>query len=118
MTCRSLSLARPLAPSLASLPERRFPLVIRLPSIQVVELEVEPPPGWAEQRPARRLVTDFGRVEEERTAVGRRDRSTLTVELPAQVVPPESYRDFVRFCHAVDELTARPLTLTRGDAGE
>lgn len=113
MTCRGLSLARPLAPTQAPLPERRFPLVIRLPMTQVVDLDVEFPPGWAERRPPRRLVSDFGRVEETRTVDGRRERSTLTIELPAQVVPPESYRDFVRFCHAADELAARPMSLSR-----
>ena len=113
MSCRALSLDRPLAPALASLPERRFPVVLRLPQIQVIELEVEAPAGWEVLGAPRRLVADFGRLEETRTIDGRRLRSTLTVELPAQVVAPDDYPDFVRFCHAVDELAARPLTLRR-----
>jgi hypothetical protein len=29
------------------------------------------------------------------------------------VVAPEEYPEFARFCHAVDELAARPPTLSR-----
>ena len=113
MTCRSLSLARPLAPSLATLPQRRFPLILQLPLLQVTELNLVPPPGWSEERPPRRLTARWGSLDETLALDDRGLHSTLRLELPAQVVGPEDYPDFARFCHAIDELTARPPTLRR-----
>lgn len=118
MTCRTLTLARPLSPVLASLPERRFPLVVDLPLIQVIELEIEPPPDWSEERPPRRLTTDWGSVGEELGRIDGRLRSTLRLEVPAQVVAPSDYAAFARFCHAVDELAARPPILRRLGPGQ
>jgi hypothetical protein len=111
MICRSLALARPLVPALASLPERSFPLVLQLPILRRLELMITVPGGWVLDRPPRQLQTRWGAVNELLEREGDRVRSVLTVEFPAQTVTPEEYPDFARFCHAVDELTSRPPVL-------
>ena len=113
MTCRSLVLSKPLAPALASLPLRRFPLVLRLPVLQRLELEIELPAGWVIDRAPRRIEAVWGEVDEELEVDGRRVRSALYLRLGAQVVDPESYPEFVRFCHAIDELGSRPPVAQR-----
>jgi hypothetical protein len=109
--CRSLVLARPLAPVLASLPQRHFPLVLQLPLVRRHELVIEPPEGWVLDRPARRLETRWGSVSEILEDEAGRSRSVLTLEIPAQTVTPEEYPEFARFCQAVDELVSRPPRL-------
>jgi hypothetical protein len=113
MECRGLVLSRPLVPALASLPERRYPLVVNLPITERVELVLDGPPGWSVERAERRLEAEWGSVHEELDVDGRRVRSVLTLEVPARTVTPDEYPQFVRFCQAVDELSARPPTLER-----
>jgi hypothetical protein len=108
-------LANPLVPLLATLPQRRYPLVLRLPIERRFKLELEPPPGWrpADRRP-RRLDTEWGSVEEtlSETSDGTQT-SVLQVEVPAQTVAPDAYPAFARFCQALDELARRPPRLRR-----
>jgi hypothetical protein len=113
LICRSLVVTRPLVPMLASLPERRHPLVLQLPLLRRVELAVAPPEGWTIDRPARRLQTEWGAVDELLTADSQQMRSVLKIAIPAQTVSSEEYPRFARFCHAVDELTSRPPRLRR-----
>jgi len=113
MECRSLVLARPLVPVLASLPERTFPLILQIPLLRRIELELDPPDGWTIDRAPRRLQAGWGTVEERLEAGDGRFLSVLEIEMPAQTVSPEDYPAFARFCHAVDELVSRPPTLTR-----
>ena len=117
MVCRSLILANPLVPTLARLPERTYPLMLRLPIERRVELDLTPPSGWrAKPRRPRRLETRWGSVAETLGDADNPSRSVLRIALPAQTVSPEEYRDFARFCQAVDELTTRPPRLERIDA--
>jgi len=110
--CRSLVLARPLVPVLASLPERAYPLVLRVPVERRFELELVPPPGWESANlPPRRLETGWGSVDEQIERTNGSFRSILRVKLPAQTVATNDYRAFARFCQAVDELTTRPPRL-------
>ncbi len=111
MACRSLVLGKALAPALASLAERTFPLVLHLPILQRYELELVPPPGWSGEARPRRLETRWGSVHEELEVGAGRVRSVLRLELPAQTVDPADYPEFARFCHAVDELVLRPPVL-------
>jgi hypothetical protein len=111
LACRNLVLARPLAPVLASLPQRQFPLVLELPLLRRHELVIEPPAGWTLDRPSRRLETRWGSVSEVLEGDAGSWRSVLTLELPAQTVSPEEYPDFARFCQAIDELVSRPPRL-------
>jgi len=111
MECRSLVLARPLSPRLASLPSRHYPLVLDLPILQRLELVLHAPPGWTPRARARRLETRWGEVTEEVSAGGGTLRSVLELRIPAQVVSPADYPGFVRFCHAVDESMSRPPVL-------
>lgn len=111
LICRSLVLARPLAPVLASLPQRHFPLVLQLPLTRRHELVIAPPEGWGFDRPARRLETVWGSVSEILGEDSGRWRSVLTLEIPAQTVTPDEYPEFARFCQAVDELVSRPPRL-------
>jgi hypothetical protein len=115
LVCRELVLANPLVPLLATLPQRRYPLVLRLPIERRFKLELEPPPGWrpADRRP-RRLDTEWGSVEEtlSETSDGTQT-SVLQVEVPAQTVTPDAYPAFARFCQALDELARRPPRLRR-----
>ena len=117
MVCRHLVVTRPLAPTLASLPDRSLPLVLHLPHEQTVVLELEPPAGWSATWPERRFDAPWGEVREE--MVGREGRalSTLELRIPAQVIEPDDYPGFVRFCHAVDELLTRPPVLVRTTRG-
>jgi hypothetical protein len=113
MVCRALVFSKPLAPVLAALPTRRFPLIMPVPVLQVNDLTIDLPDGWTiEQRP-RRVEAQWGSVVETIELEGQRYRSVIRLELPAQTVPPEDYPGFARFCHAVDELGSRPPTLTR-----
>ncbi|MCP4901043.1 MAG: hypothetical protein GY906_29080 [bacterium] len=113
MTCRALTLSRPLSPSLAALPERSFPLVLRMPILQSVEFDLEVPSGWSVDRGERQIETEWGRVTEtlERKPNGLHSRAVL--EVPAQVVSPENYPQFSRFCRAVDELMGRPPVIEK-----
>lgn len=112
MTCRSLVLAQPLAPALASLPERRYPLVLALGFAQQLTLELVAPPGWTIDRQPRRLTSRWGTVDETLTRDGAAIRSVLAITIPPQTVDPADYPEFARFCHAVDELASRPPVLT------
>ncbi len=113
LECRHLVPAKPLVPALASLPERRFPLILQLPVDRRLELTVLPPEGFASHRPPRLLETTFGSVHEELATSGNTLRSSLVVTIPSQVVAPTDYPAFARFCQAVDALTLRPPVLTR-----
>jgi hypothetical protein len=113
LDCRRLNLVRPLAPELASLPERSFPLVLRLPVLRRYEVELRVPEGLQIPTKARRLETRFGSVAEDLTVEANLLRSVLRLELSAQVIQPEEYQEFVRFCHATDELMARPFRFDR-----
>jgi hypothetical protein len=113
MECRGLVVSRPLVPSLASLPERGYPLVVPLPITERVELVLEAPPGWSMDRAPRRLEAEWGSVAEELTVDGSRIRLLLTLGVGALTVEPSDYPRFARFCQAVDELASRPPTLQR-----
>lgn len=113
MECRGLVVSRPLVPSLASLPERSYPLVVPLPITERVELVLETPPGWSMDRAPRRLEAEWGSVAEQLTVDGSRIRSLLTLGVGALTVEPRDYPRFARFCQAVDELASRPPTLQR-----
>ena len=113
MTCRGLVVSKPLVPSLASLPERSYPLAISLPITERVELVLDAPSGWSMERPPRRLDAEWGSVAEQLTVDGSRIRSVLTLEVGARTIEPADYPRFARFCQAVDELSARPPTLER-----
>ncbi len=118
LVCRSLVLARPLVPVLATLPSRTHPLVMRLPVERRLELELVPPPGWqVAERPPRRLEAAWGSVLETLSAAQGAQRSELSIVLPAQTVEPAGYRAFARFCQAVDELATRPPRLQRAPRG-
>jgi tetratricopeptide (TPR) repeat protein len=112
LTCRSLVLAQPLVPILASLPDRRYPLVLQLPIERRLTLEIVPPAGWQlTDRPPRQLEADWGSVSETLQPIDGSLQSVLSIRLPAQTVAQEDYRRFARFCQAVDELTTRPPRL-------
>jgi hypothetical protein len=113
MECRGLVVNRPLVPSLASLPDRQYPLVLDLPITERVEIGLRLPEGWADARSSRRLETEWGAVNETLTVDGDRHRSVLTLKVPARTVEPDEYPQFARFCQAVDELTSRPPVLLR-----
>ena len=113
MVCRGLVFPKPLAPILAVLPTRRFPLIMPVPVLQRNELVVEAPPGWTMDRRPRKIDTRWGSVVETIEREGQRFRSVLRLELPAQTVVPDEYPEFARFCHAVDELNLRPPILVR-----
>lgn len=113
MECRGLIASSALAPVLASLSERRQPLVLQLPVLRREEVTIQPPPGWKMSRPARRLSTSWGRVDETIEVTEKEHRSTLILEIPPVIVPPEDYPGFARFCRAVDELVSRPPRFVR-----
>ncbi len=113
MTCTELNLARPLSDALASLPERRFPLVLQLPIVRIQELHLELPAGWTVDPKPRRLEAEWGTLDETRTVRDGTLDSVLRLTIPAQKVPPERYPEFARFCHAVDGLMMRPLRIVR-----
>jgi hypothetical protein len=111
MICRNLVLNQPLAPVLASLPERHFPLVLQLPILRRREVVIVPPEGWTIDRPPRRVQSVWGAVDEtlDRNESGL--QSVLTLRVSAQTVEPSDYPDFARFCQAADELMSRPPEL-------
>jgi hypothetical protein len=113
MTCRSLVLAKPLSTSLASLPERTFPLVLHLPILQRLELVLSPPAGWKPVATPRVLSARWGSVGETVNSSADGLDSVVTLDIPAQTVSPGDYPEFARFCHAVDELLARSPSLER-----
>jgi hypothetical protein len=114
LVCRSLILTNPLVPTLARLPERTYPLMLRVPIERQIALDLVSPPGWrAKGRSPRRLDAKWGSVSETLEEVDGSRRSVMRIGLPAQTVAPEDYRDFARFCQAVDELTTRPPRLER-----
>ncbi|MCJ7754772.1 MAG: hypothetical protein MUP13_09420, partial [Thermoanaerobaculales bacterium] len=112
LVCRSLVLANPVVPVLASLPERRYPLVLRLPIERRLELDLVAPDGWSVvARPPRRLSADWGSVEETLSTADGAQTSMLHILIPPQRVEPADYAAFARFCQALDELTTRPPRL-------
>jgi hypothetical protein len=113
MVCRQLVFSKPLVPVLAALPTRRYPLIMPVPVLQRQELVIEVPEGWTVDRVPRRIEARWGSVTETTDRDGRRHRSVLRLELPAQTVSPDDYPEFARFCHAVDELSSRPPVLSR-----
>ena len=113
MSCTQLNLARPLSDALASLPERRFPLVLQLPVVRIQETDLELPDGWTADPSPRKLETPWGRLEETRSVSGGRLHSELRLSIPAQKVPPERYPEFARFCHEADRLMTRPVRIFR-----
>ncbi|MDX2436736.1 MAG: hypothetical protein QNL88_06785 [Acidobacteriota bacterium] len=114
LVCRSLVLSNPLVPVLASLPERQYPLVLRLPIERRLKLDLVAPDGWSVvSRPPRRLSTNWGSVTETLSDADGAQRSVLHIEVPAQRVEPEEFAAFARFCQALDELTTRPPRLEK-----
>ena len=114
LVCRSLVLANPMVPVLASLPERTYPLVMRVPIDRLLELELVPPSGWqVDESPPRQLAAQWGSIDETLDRAGGAYRSALRIKLPAQTVEPDEYPTFARFCHAADELSSRPPRLVR-----
>jgi len=114
LVCRSLVLAHPLVPMLASLPERNYPLVLRVPIERRLELDLVSAPGWEPVYYApRRLEAQWGSVDEDLQNETGSLRSTLHIVLPAQTVATENYPTFARFCQAIDELSTRPPRLRR-----
>ena len=113
LVCRRLVFSKPLVPVLAALPTRRYPLIMPVPVLQRNELVIEAPEGWTVDGAPRRIETRWGSVVETIERDGRRHRSVLQLELPAQTVAPDDYPEFARFCHAVDELNSRPPVLNR-----
>jgi hypothetical protein len=112
MVCRALVFGKPLAPVLAALPTRQFPLIMPVPVLQRSELTIELPDGWTIDRPPRRIESRWGSLIETLDREGQRLTSVVRLELPAQTVAPEDYGEFARFCHAVDELNSRPPVMT------
>jgi len=114
LVCRSLILANPVVPTLARLPERTYPLMLRLPIERRIQLDLVPPPGWKPiKRQPRQLNAEWGSVSETLEQVDGARQSVLSISLPAQTVSPTDYRAFARFCQALDELTTRPPRLVR-----
>lgn len=113
MVCRTLPVSRLLSPVLASLPERKFPLVLQLPILQTIEVDLTVPDGWFIERNERRIETEWGSVKE--TLNRRPDglESILSFEVPAQIISPERYAEFSRFCRALDELVRRPPVIEK-----
>jgi hypothetical protein len=112
--CRSLILTNPLVPTLARLPKRTYPLVLRIPIERHIELEIVAPAGWRpKQRAPRRLDASWGSVSETLEEDGGERQSELRITLPSQTIAPGDYLGFARFCQAVDELTTRPPRLER-----
>ena len=112
MVCRALVFGKPLAPVLAALPTRQFPLIMPVPVLQRSELTIDLPDGWTIDRPPRRIESRWGSLIETLDREGQRLTSVVRLELPAQTVAPEEYGEFARFCHAVDELNSRPPVMT------
>ncbi|HHQ48766.1 MAG TPA: DUF3857 domain-containing protein, partial [Acidobacteria bacterium] len=113
MTCQALVLAHPISPRLASLPERKTPLVIELPVLQRMESELILPEGWTLAEGSRRVEDPHGSVVRTVTASGNHVRLVLELRIPAQSVPPEAYPGMVRFCHAADDVLTEPPRLRK-----
>ena len=114
LVCRSLILSNPLVPTLARLPERTYPLMLRLPMERRIRLDLVPPPGWQpKKRKPRRLDAEWGSVSETLEKVDGSLQSVLRISLPSQTVLPADYKAFARFCQAIDELTTRAPRLER-----
>lgn len=111
LVCRNLVLLRPISPAFASLPKRTMPLVLQVPLEQRFDLTLHLPPGRRVEGAPRRLDTKWGDVSEEISQAGGKYHSVLRLNIAAQTVSPASYPEFARFCHAVDELLARPPRL-------
>ena len=111
LVCRNLVLLRPISPALASLPKRTMPLVLQVPLEQRFDLTLHLPAGRQVEGGPRRLDTRWGSVSEEISRADGIYHSVLHLSIPSQTVPPVSYPEFARFCHAVDELLARPARL-------
>ncbi|NOZ93679.1 MAG: DUF3857 domain-containing protein [Acidobacteria bacterium] len=111
MVCQALVLAHPISARLASLPTRQTPLVLQLPVLQRLETELILPKGWTLDQASRRVESTYGSVVRTVAATGNTAHSTLELHLPAQTVPPETYPEWVRFCHAADELLTQPPRL-------
>jgi hypothetical protein len=112
LVCRNLVLLRPISPALASLSKRTMPLVLQLPLEQRFDMTLHLPAGRRIEGDPRRLDSPWGKVSEELSTNGNLYHSILHLSIPAQTVSPASYPEFARFCHAVDELLARPARLT------
>jgi len=108
MECRGLNATTPLAPLLASLAERKQPLILQSPILRREETIIRPPQGWSSHRAARRIATTWGRIEETMETIDGRQHSILILQIPAVVVETENYPEFARFCRAIDELASRP----------
>jgi hypothetical protein len=114
LVCRSLILANPVVPTLARLPERTYPLMLRVPIERRIQLDLVPPPGWSpKKRQPRRLDAEWGSVSETLETIDGALQSVLRIALPAQTVVPANYPGFARFCQALDELATRPPRLER-----
>ncbi|MCD4750093.1 MAG: DUF3857 domain-containing protein [Thermoanaerobaculales bacterium] len=114
MSCAALAASSPIAPILATLPKRRFPLILQQPILRRFERELLPPPGWEAPTAApRHLDSRWGSVHESLTTKGPSLHSCLVLEVHAARIEPEDYPEFARFCRAVDELVGRPPILTR-----
>lgn len=112
LVCRALVFAKPLAPILAALPARRYPLIMPVPVIQTTVLTIDPPAGWTLDRAPRKIETRWGSMVETLEHADGVVTSEVRLELPAQTIAPDQYPEFARFCHAVDELSSRPPVLT------
>jgi len=112
MVCRALVFGKPLAPVLAALPTRQFPLIMPVPVLQRNEIVIDIPEGWTIDPPPRRIESRWGSLIETLEREGQRLKSVVRLALPAQTVSPEEYPEFARFCHAVDELNSRPPVMT------
>ena len=113
--CRDLVPVRALAPALASLPERRYPLILQIPVVQHMDLHLTPPPGFGYDKPPRRITSQWGSIDETLVVEEGWLTSKLTLHLQAQTITPDEYPAFARFCTAADELMLRPLVLRRSD---
>ncbi len=111
LTCRRLVLPQALAPRLATLPERQFPLVLQLPLLRTWTMTLTMPFDVEVVSASRRFSSQWGSVDEDLRVESNTVRSTLDLAIPAQVVSPQRYPEFARFCHAVDELILRPLAI-------
>jgi hypothetical protein len=111
MVCRELVFSQPLAPVLASLPTRQYPLIMPVPVLHRNVLEITPPPGWTVVGQPRKIEAEWGSLVETIEHDGKVHRSVMRLELPAQTIEPDAYPAFARFCHALDELASRPPVL-------
>lgn len=114
MTCRGLIINDALAPVLASLPQRKSPLILQVPVQRIFDLTLEAPAGWKiEAWAPRQLQTRWGKVNEQLQIQNGRLDSRIFLDIFALTASPADYPEFSRFCRAVDELTLRPPRLLR-----